>query len=49
MLVIGITLSIFILIYFIWCEIKASVFPRLGFDDIEKINLNNVKFVKFFP
>ncbi len=49
MLFIGIIVFIFILIYFIWCEIKASVFPRAGFKDSEKVNLNDVRFVKFFP
>lgn len=48
LLIIGIVLSVFLLFYFIWCNIKESVFPRLYFDDNEKVDLSDVKFVKIF-
>lgn len=49
LLIVGGVVSISIILYFAYCEIKASVFPRLVFEDNENVNLDNVKFQKFYP
>lgn len=47
LLFLGLIIFILLLIYFYICEIKASVFKRLGFVSNE-INLDKISFNKHF-
>lgn len=51
MILLGIGVIIFIglILYFVWAEIEAEVFPRLGFEDKEEVNLEDVHFVSVLP
>lgn len=49
LLIVGGTIAIVTVAYFAYCEIRAKVFPKLGFADIEKVNLYKVKFKKYYP
>lgn len=46
LLITGIIISIGLMFYFIWTEVKSSVFPRLGYECKETVNLDDVKFTK---
>lgn len=49
LLIVGGIIVISTVFYFMYCEIHASVFQRLGYTDNENIKLDNVKFQKFYP
>lgn len=42
----GISIFIGLILYFIWTEIKASVFPRMGYKCTETVSIDDVKFTK---
>lgn len=48
LLVVGI-IAIVAIAYFAYCEIEANVFPKLAFEDNENVELDNVKFKKYYP
>lgn len=49
LLIVGEIVAVGIALYFVYCEIHASVFQRLGFTDNENVKFNNVEFQKFYP
>lgn len=38
-----------IALYFVYCDMIGNVFDKLGFEDNENVNLDNVKFEKYYP
>ncbi len=49
LLIVGGTIAIVTVAYFAYCEIEANVFPKLAFEDNENVELDNVKFKKYYP
>lgn len=48
LLIVGGIIAIGTVLYFAYCEIRADVFPKLAFEDNEKVNLYKVKFKKYY-
>ncbi len=34
---------------YVYCDMRGNVFDKLGFEDNENVNLDNVKFEKYYP
>ncbi len=49
LLIVGVIVAVSIVLYFVYCDIRAKVFPRLAFEDNENVNLDNIKFEKYYP
>jgi hypothetical protein len=47
LLLVGTVILVFVLIYFVVCDLQASVFQRLGFVDKE-IQIGKVELKKYF-
>lgn len=49
LLIVGGIVAVGIVLYFVYCDIRAKVFAKLAFKDNENVNLDNVKFKKYYP
>lgn len=49
LLIVGGIVAVSITLYFVYCDMKGNVFHKLGFKDNENVNLDNVKFEKYYP
>lgn len=49
LLIVGGIVAVSIILYFVYCDMRGNVFDKLGFKDNENVNLDNVKFEKYYP
>lgn len=49
LLIVGGIVAVSLVLYFIYYDMKGNIFHKLGFKDNEDVNLDNVKFEKYYP